>query len=98
MIKLASKEELLGLISSHVEYQLNAETREQTPTYNFPAAEREVFMKYVGQRRRIKCETEQLPSYMFQEDFNVLNQIEILSESQVWPIILVRVRVRFLMD
>lgn len=83
VITLDSKEELLGIISAHVEYRLNAETKEQSPSYNLQAVEREVVMRYIGQRSRIKYEPEDLPTYMFSEDFNVLKQLQSLNESQV---------------
>lgn len=83
VITLGSKSALLGVISSHVEYRLNAETKEQIPDYNLEAAERDVTLRYLGQRTKIMVAADDLPSYMFHEDFNVLNQIQALSETQV---------------
>lgn len=83
MVTLTSEEQLLGLVASHIEYELDAESRQRTPKYNLQAAEREISQRFIGQRLKIKAPSEDLPAYMFEEDFNVLNQIAALSETQV---------------
>ena len=85
VLRIKDKDELLGVVSSHIGYQLNSETGEQTPEYNLAASEREVITRFLSNKLRINLVTEELPSYMFKEDFNTLNQIEALSKTQVCP-------------
>lgn len=83
VVRLRNKEELLGVVSSHVEYKLNSETKEQTPDYNLSASEREVMLRFIGNRAQIKMDKDDLPNYMFKEDFNTLNQLTALTPNQV---------------
>jgi len=67
IISLSSEDELLNLIQSHSEYELRETT---SVTYNWPAIEREVIHRYISNKPRIEFSRDQLPSYVYQEDFN----------------------------
>ena len=73
----------MGVVSSHVEYRLTSDSGEQTPDYNLPASEREITLRYVGNKTKIRVVKDEFPNYMFKEDFNTLNQLRTLSPSQV---------------
>ncbi|KAF6041591.1 hypothetical protein EB796_000104 [Bugula neritina] len=79
IISLSSEDELLNLIQSHSEYELRETT---SVTYNWPAIEREVIHRYISNKPRIEFSRDQLPSYVYQEDFNLHNQMQTINESQ----------------
>ena len=80
VVTFSGAEELLGVILSHSEY----EVRETTCiTYNWQAVERELVMRYVSNKPILDFNPEQLQFYVFQEDFNLLNQLKSISDSQV---------------
>ena len=66
-----------------MEYRLNFDTGEQTPGYNLSASEREIALRYIGNKSKIRVVKDEFPNYMFKEDFNTLNQLRTLSPSQV---------------
>ena len=80
MVTFSGAEELLGVILSHSEY----EVRETTHiTYNWQAVERELVMRYISNKPISDFKPEQLQFYVFQEDFNLHNQLNSISDSQV---------------
>jgi len=80
IISLSSGDELLNLIQSHSEYELRETT---SVAYNWPAIEREVMHRYISNKPRIEFSRDQLPSYVYQEDFNLHNQMQTINDSQV---------------
>ena len=66
-----------------MEYRLNFDTGEQTADYNLSASEREIALRYIGNKSKIRVVKDEFPNYMFKEDFNTLNQLRTLSPSQV---------------
>ena len=80
VVTFSGAEELLGVILSHSEY----EVRETTHiTYNWQAVERELVMRYVSNKPILDFKPEHLQFYVFQEDFNLHNQLKSISDSQV---------------
>ena len=73
--------EILNIVASHVEYETKGETIK--PLYNWPDIEREVFHTYISSKPFISFSKDQLPSYVYQEDCNLLNQLQALDRTQV---------------
>lgn len=80
VVTLGNSEELIGVILSHSEYEMRETTR---VTYNWQAIERELVMRYRTNRPILDFKPEQLQFYVFQEDFNLHNQLKSISDSQV---------------
>ncbi|XP_067937583.1 E3 ubiquitin-protein ligase rnf213-alpha-like [Watersipora subatra] len=79
VISLSGKQELLDLILTHSEYELQETT---SCRYNWQAIEREVLQKYISNKPKISFTTDQLPCFVYQEDFNLHNQMQALQDSQ----------------
>ena len=73
-------DELLGVILSHGEYEMKETT---TVSYNWQAVEKELVMKYQSNKPSIDFKVEDLQYYVFQEDFNLHNQLKSINDSQV---------------
>ena len=80
VITLSGPDELLNLITSHSEYELSGETSKD---YDWPSIERQVILRYINNKPRITFSREQMAHYVYQEDFNLHNQIQTIDESQV---------------
>ena len=80
IVCLSNKKELLDLILAHSEYELKETT---TTTYNWAAIEREVVQRFISNKPKISFSKEQLPCYVYQEDFNLHNQLQALHDTQV---------------
>ena len=80
VITLSGADELLNLITSHSEYELSGETSKD---YDWPSIERQVILRYINNKPRITFSREQMAHYVYQEDFNLHNQIQTIDESQV---------------
>lgn len=80
LVCVKHKEELLDMIQAHSEYE-----RDNTIdiTYNWVAIEQEVLRRYIGNKPRIAFTRDQLPYYVYQEDFNLHNQMQAIKDSQV---------------
>ncbi|KAF6032078.1 hypothetical protein EB796_009578 [Bugula neritina] len=79
VISIENCDELLDLVLAHGEYELRETT---SVTYNWPAIEREVIHRYISNKPRIEFSRDQLPFYVYQEDFNLHNQMQTINESQ----------------
>ena len=79
-MSLSTRDDIFSLISSHIEYCYGEATELH---YNLSAAEHEATLKFVGARRQITFEEDDIPFYTFQEDFNLYSQMEVLAETQV---------------
>ena len=80
LASLSSKDDIFSLVVAHTEHA-HGETTELD--YKFAEAEHDAKHRFVGARKRIGISNDKIPFYMFQEDFNLWNQMETLSASQV---------------
>ena len=80
VVTLRGFDELIGVILSHSEHEIRETT---CKTLNWQAAEREMIMKYCRNKPIIEFKLEQLQFYVFQDDFNLHNQLKSISGSQV---------------
>ena len=80
VVCLREYEEILTLVATHSEYELKETT---TTTYNWAAIEREVVQRFISNKPKISFSKEQLPCYVYQEDFNLHNQLQALHDTQV---------------
>lgn len=80
VITLSGGDELLNLITSHSEYELSGETSKD---YDWSSIERQVVLRYIQNKPRIQFNKDAMIHYVYQEDFNLHNQIKAIDESQV---------------
>ena len=80
IVSIHSYDEILSLVASHSEYELKETT---SVTYNWAAIEQDVRHRYISNKPNIDFTEDQLKSYVYQEDFNLHNQMEALKNSQV---------------
>lgn len=82
LASVSSLEDVISLITSHTEYQLDTETH---VSYNLHNVEHDMRLKYAGAKAKIKAGSEEFNalSYVFKEDFNMWSQIDILRPKQV---------------
>ena len=80
VVTMLGSDELLGVILSHGEYEMKETT---TVSYNWQAVEKELVMKYQSNKPLIDFKVEDLQYYVFQEDFNLHNQLKSINDSQV---------------
>ena len=80
VLTLRGSDELVGVILSHSEYEMRETTR---ITYNWQEVERELVMRYCSNKPIIDFKPDQLQFYVFQEDFNLHNQLKSIGDSQV---------------
>ena len=85
IVNVVSEEEVIRLVESHSEYEATGEMKVQ---YNWSAIEREVLHRYISNKPKINLLTEHLPSYVYQEDFNLHHQLYVLSDTQVSQLII----------
>ncbi|XP_067936897.1 E3 ubiquitin-protein ligase rnf213-alpha-like [Watersipora subatra] len=79
LVSVSSEDEILSLVASHSQYELDAVSKK---AYDWDAIEREVLHKYISSKPRIKFSKDDLPSFVYQEDFNLHNQMQALSVTQ----------------
>ena len=80
LVTFASRDKICELVRSHKDY---SETDSENPKFNLIAANHEAEQTYVASRCTINYSLKAIPSYMFQEDFHLFNQIKLLVEKQV---------------
>ncbi|XP_067940321.1 E3 ubiquitin-protein ligase RNF213-like [Watersipora subatra] len=79
LVSLTSRDEIFSIITAYTEFS-SATTNDLL--YDWDGAEHEVKVKFVGTRSRIVFKDSELSCYMFQEDFSLRNQIEVLKPAQ----------------
>ena len=77
MCIVKNSDELISIIQLYGEYDVGESGRSNV-SYNWEAAERYVCTKYVINKPIIDFKDEDLPSFVYQEDSNLLNQIRSL--------------------
>lgn len=82
LVIIENKDILLSIIQQHGEYDLRAGAADPV-TYDWEAAEREVYLRYIIDKPLINISKERIPTFIYQEDFTLYNQITALSHSQV---------------
>lgn len=80
LVSLANRDDFYSLVATHGEYTHSTTTE---LNYDWATIEHKARQRFVGARGKIKFTAEDLPVYMFQEDFNLWNQMEVLAPKQV---------------
>ena len=80
LIRLGSEAELLEVIVSHSEYEVQ---ERMSATYNWEAIESEIRTKYLSNKPRLQFSHGSLSFYSFSEDLNLYYQMGQLEGKQV---------------
>ena len=78
LLSMRNQEEIMNLVLSHSRYDEDSDV-----TYNWAGIEQDIKLKYVGNKPFIDCNSTDLPTYMYSDDFTLLNQMTQLNKHQV---------------
>ena len=81
---ISNWDEICGIINSHGEYVIDGSTAED---YNWVAIEQEIHAKYIGNKPFFDLSTGDILSYTYADDFNLLNQMQKIKQTQVGGIV-----------